>query len=95
MKVVSRVIASPSETDALLHRLLEIAAATLQEPGCVSYEVFEDVQDPTDFTVIAEYADAAAYEEHFSHPYMQAFLADLPSMTTGALESRALKEVMA
>ena len=93
MKVVSRVTAAPHETGTLLELLTKVAAATRQESGCVSYELLEDVQDPTDFTIIAEFEDQVAYEEHISQPYLQDMLVELPSLTTGEIESRALKAI--
>ncbi len=93
MKVVSHVTAAPHEVGPLLELLLKVGGATCQEPGCVSYEVFENVQDPTDITVISEFTDQRAYEEHFGQPYMIDMLGELPSLTTGEIESRVLKAV--
>lgn len=93
MKVVSHVTAAPHEIGSLLELLLQVGGATRQEAGCVSYEVFENVQDPTDITVISEFTDQRAYEEHFGQPYMIDMLGELPSLTTGEIESRVLKAV--
>ncbi len=93
MKVVSHVTAAPHEIGPLLELLYKVAVATRQEPGCVSYEVFENVQDPTDITVISDFTDQDAYEEHFGQTYMLDMLADLPSLTSGEIENRVLKEI--
>jgi quinol monooxygenase YgiN len=93
MKVVSHVTAVPHEIGPLLELLDKVAVATRQEPGCVSYEVFENVQDPTDITVISDFDDQGAYEEHFGQTYMLDMLAELPSLTSGEIENRVLKEI--
>lgn len=93
MKVVSHVTAAPYEVGPLLELLDKVAGATRQEPGCISYEVFENVQDPTDITVISEFTDLSAYEEHFGQPYMLDLLSELPSLTTGEIENRLLKTI--
>ena len=93
MRVVSNVTAAPHETGGLIDLLTRVAGATRQEPGCVAYDLFEDVDDPTNFTMIAEFADRAAYEEHIGQPYMQDLLVELPSLTTGEIESRMLKAI--
>jgi quinol monooxygenase YgiN len=93
MKVISHVTAAPHEIGPLLELLDKVAGATRQEPGCISYEVFENVQDPTDITVISDFTDQPAYEEHFGQPYMLDMLAELPSLTTGEIENRVLKAV--
>ncbi len=93
MKVVSHVTAAPHEIGPLLELLDRVAGATRQEAGCVSYEVFENVQDPTDITVISEFTDQSAYEQHFGQPYMLDMLGELPSLTTGEIENRVLKVV--
>jgi quinol monooxygenase YgiN len=93
MKVVSHVTAAPHEIGPLVELLLKVGGATRQEPGCVSYEVFENVQDPTDITVISEFTDQRAYEEHFGQPYMLDLLGELPSLTAGEIENRVLKAV--
>ncbi len=93
MKVVSHVTAAPREIGPLLELLHKVAGATRQEPGCISYEVFENVQDPTDITVISDFTDQPAYEEHFGQPYMMDMLGELPSLTTGEIENRVLKAV--
>lgn len=93
MKVVSHVTAAPHEVGPLLELLLKVGGAARQEPGCISYEVLENVQDPTDVTVISEFTDQNAYEEHFGQPYMVDMLSELPSLTTGEIESRVLTVV--
>ena len=93
MKVVSHVTAAPHEVGPLLELLDKVAGATRQEPGCISYEVFENVQDPTDITVISEFTDQSAYEEHLGQPYILDLLSELPSLTTGEIENRLLKTI--
>ncbi len=52
---------------------LEVAAKTRTEPGCVAYEVLQDVSDARKFHFIEEYVDQSAFDAHRKMPYMAPF----------------------
>jgi quinol monooxygenase YgiN len=51
----------------------ELASQSKNEPGCISYQVFQDQTNQTLFYVIAEWEDKAAFLQHRnSEAYHQA-----------------------
>lgn len=47
-------------------------APTLQEDGCLRYDLFVDITDPGKFTFIEEWASLAALEKHGQSPHIAA-----------------------
>jgi quinol monooxygenase YgiN len=57
-----------SEVLALLPAVRE---KTLAEPGCLGYEVFQSVNEPTRLLLVEHYRDAAAVEAHRATSHYQ------------------------
>ena len=53
---------------------------TRREPGCLSYQLLQNRADPTDFTIIEEWARAAAEQSHFAIPHISNALRQLPGL---------------
>jgi quinol monooxygenase YgiN len=70
--------AHPEHVAAYKARLLRHARISLdEEPGrCLRFDVHQDVQDPTLFLLIEEYADEAALEAHRTSPHFLQYKAD-------------------
>jgi quinol monooxygenase YgiN len=69
VRVLAKVISLPNtleETKALLISLIE---PTRQENGCLSYELWQNQEDPNEFSFVEEWADQAALEAHFQTPH--------------------------
>ncbi|MDU4962523.1 MAG: putative quinol monooxygenase [Sporomusaceae bacterium] len=69
IKVIARsVIQEKHLADALeLYRLL--AEATRQEPGCISYELFQELDTPSHLALIEEWEDSEALRRHTQTPH--------------------------
>jgi len=68
--VVARHFARPetvSEVRDLLSGLVPLSRA---EPGCLKYELFQQLSDPTDFTFMETFASEAALAAHAAAPYI-------------------------
>lgn len=50
-----------------------MARATREEPGCITYGFFEDIETPGLFRIYEEWKDEAALASHFEQPHMAAF----------------------
>ena len=66
MKVILRLSAKPDKVDELKRILTGLAAPTRKEPGCLSYEIFQNLADPCDFTFVEEWASDAALDAHWA-----------------------------
>jgi len=71
MKVILRLSAKPDKVDELKRVLIGLAAPTRKEPGCLSYEIFQNLADPSDFTFVEEWASDAALDAHWQAPHTQ------------------------
>lgn len=54
----------PEHIDDYIVNMRVCAEATNKEPGCVRYEVMQDVEDPTLMLLFQVFADEAAYQAH-------------------------------
>ena len=86
--VIARITArtdTVADVRALLRDLLE---PTRQEPGCRRYTLLHNPRDPTDFTLVEEWADAAALDAHFTTPHLQTALALASSLLAATPDIR-------
>ena len=57
-----------------------------REPGCVSFEVSVDKDDPRRFMFYEVYVDEAAFEAHNDAPHMKRHMAAVGHMVDGKVE---------
>jgi len=74
MIVVSGVIrVAAASREAAREAALEVATATRQEAGCISYAFYADLEQDGAFRVFEEWESDAALAAHFKTPHMAAF----------------------
>lgn len=89
LHVVARITARP-DTVAEVHTLLRgLLEPTRREPGCLRYTLLHNSADPTDFTFVEEWADAAALDAHLTAPHVQTALALAPPLLAAAPDIRS------
>lgn len=54
----------PQHVEDYITNMRVCAEATNKEPGCIRYEVMQDVDDPTLMLLFQAFADEAAYQAH-------------------------------
>ena len=59
---------------AVAEALLEVAAPSREEPGCLSLQDFQSLRDPQLFFVHSRWKDEAAFENHGRLPHTLRFL---------------------
>ena len=57
-----------------------------REPGCVSFEVCNDRDDPCRFVLYEVYVSEADFETHKAMPYMQKHMRETASMMDGEVK---------
>ena len=76
MVIIIARISAKSETVAELRQILkDLVAPSRAEAGCVSYELFQDNDDPRDFITVENWGDSAAADAHMSTPHVAAAIA--------------------
>jgi len=61
---------------------------TREEPGCISYTLYEDATIPGSFIFFEEWKSRADLAEHIGRPHMAPFLEALPGLLAGELDIR-------
>ncbi len=76
---------------ALARRLL--VQPTRTEPGCITYELCQDIADPTRFTMVEAWDSDAALERHLAQPALARALEELRPHVASAPVVRRLRPV--
>ena len=71
------------QAKAVLKRLTE---ATRTEAGCLAYEYFQDVEDPTQFLSVERWQSVEAEAAHWETEHLKSALADLDGLMDGAAQ---------
>ena len=72
--IFARFHARPGQEAAVAEALLEVAAPSREEPGCLSLQDFQSIRDPQLFFVHSRWKDEAAFENHARLPHTVRFL---------------------
>jgi quinol monooxygenase YgiN len=81
MLIVSGIIEmDPSGHDRAVELFGPLVAATLEEPGCITYGFWADPSRPGRFRVYEEWESEDAITEHFGTPHMAAFMAGMAEL---------------
>ena len=89
LRVVARIKAKPEKVGEVRDLLYGLVEPTRREFGCVSYELLQNREDPSDFTFVEEWESDAAFESHAASdrikaigPKLQPVVADAPDIRT-------------
>ena len=88
LKVVARIKARPDKVGEVRKLLCGLVEPTRKEFGCISYELFQNIKDPTDFTFVEEWESDAAFESHAASDHIRAMGPKLRPTVTKAPDVR-------
>ena len=74
--------------DDALELMRQMADASKEEEGCVSYEFYVGLTDPNTLLLFREWESVDALQGHFETEHMEEFLKLLPSFLDGEVASR-------
>jgi quinol monooxygenase YgiN len=74
---VARAIAKSEKVEPVKAIIRSLMAYSRQEPGCLQYDVFQNQDDPADFTTLEEWIDGECLEAHFQTPHFKTAIAQL------------------
>ena len=74
--------------DDALELMLQMANASKEEEGCISYEFYVGLTDPNTLLLFQEWESVDALQGHFETNHMEEFLKLLPSVLDGEVASR-------
>jgi quinol monooxygenase YgiN len=81
---IGRVTSDADKRDDMVRIGQAVAAASRQEPGCISYRVYEDTEVENDFVFVEEWESEEALQRHFAEPHVAEFMRAIPAATVGA-----------
>jgi quinol monooxygenase YgiN len=76
--MVAHFTAKPGKQRDLQDFLLTLVAPTRSEPGCVRFEVNQNLDDPSTFTFVETFADKAGFDVDCATPYVKNLFEALP-----------------
>ena len=91
--IVARFHARPGMENAVAEALLEVAAASREEPGCISLHDFQSIRDPRLFFVYSHWKDEAAFELHAQLPHTVRFLEKIERLIDHPLDVNRTKRI--
>ncbi len=76
MRVVARIKALPDTVADVRSILTGLIEPTRNEAGCITYELWQNREDATDFTFVEEWASATALDAHAASQHLKDATAD-------------------
>lgn len=70
IRVVARVVALPDKVEEVKSVLIGLIEPTRKEDGCIVYELFQNHEDPTDFTFVEEWENPALLDAHLASTHI-------------------------
>ncbi|NWG02657.1 MAG: antibiotic biosynthesis monooxygenase [Syntrophaceae bacterium] len=86
LRVIARIKARPNKVNELLSILKSLVEPTRKESGCIQYDLLQNNEDPTDFTLIEEWQNDTALQSHFATEHFKGALFKLPNLVASEPE---------
>lgn len=80
IKVVARVTALPEKVEKVKLILLSLIEPTTQETGCITYELFQNQVDLTDFTFVEEWESLDLLNTHLASVHISQATAQIEGL---------------
>lgn len=71
IKVIAKMTIKEEMAEAFVSGASELVAETRREPGCISYQLFRDVNMKKEFTFIEEWATPESLQSHMKSKHFQ------------------------
>ena len=88
--ILARVFVKPENIEEFITASRVIVENTQKEPGCLTYQLYQDPVKKTDFIFVESYKDQAAIDAHFAAPYFKEFGAKIGGMTNGPADIKII-----
>lgn len=69
--VIAHFTAKPGKEEELSMFLQGLVEPTRREPGCIRYELSQDLDEPATFSFVETFADRAGFDAHCRMPYIE------------------------
>ncbi|RII36416.1 antibiotic biosynthesis monooxygenase [Clostridium chromiireducens] len=93
IKIVAKSVIKTEEKDNYLQLAKDLIDKSRQESGCISYSLFQDINDESVITFIEEWQDQKAIELHNSSEHFKRIVPLLGEYRIGNGEVNLYKEI--
>ncbi|GAA1087651.1 hypothetical protein GCM10009665_80670 [Kitasatospora nipponensis] len=91
LTVVAQLRAKPGKEQALRQALTALVAPTTREPGCVTYDLHVDVNDPASSCFYEIWRTPAEHAANLQSAHLQAFAVRIDDLLLGELRVSLLR----
>lgn len=91
---IAKFIAVPGEVNDLIKNLHALIPVTLQEGGCIRYELNQCIDDENRITFIEKWFDQKTFDAHCAKPYIVAFFNEGKPLHVKEFEVTLHKEIL-
>ncbi len=88
LRVIVRIKARPDKVNELLSVLSSLVEPTRKELGCLSYELLQHNEVPTDLTLVEEWQNENALELHIATKHFKDAMTNLPNLVAAEPDIR-------
>ena len=78
--IVLKIQIRPDRRDVWLERVAKYTAAVRDEPGNMSFDVYESVESPNEFSIVEGFASKEAGDAHVQTDHFKDFLVWFPTV---------------
>jgi quinol monooxygenase YgiN len=93
IKVIAHIQAKPERINETRELLTSLILPTRIEEGCITYQLFQNESDPTDFTFIEEWTSDEDLDAHLKSDHLQRVAAEEANLFTGPPDIRRYRLV--
>ncbi len=90
MVIIAKVSVKPEKTKDFIAAAKEIIAKSNKEPGCTSYQLYQDPYDTSKFVFVEEYINQAAVDAHFATEHFKAFGPKIGDMVSAPADIKVI-----
>ncbi|MGZ2370632.1 putative quinol monooxygenase [Ancylomarina sp. YFZ004] len=91
---IAKFIAVPGKVNELIKNLHALIPATLQEGGCIRYELNQCIEDENSITFIEKWFDEKTFNAHCATPYITKFFNEGKPLHVKEFEVTMHKEIL-
>ncbi len=92
--IIAQLRAKPGQETALHDALVEVATASRQEAGCITFDMHVSRDDPALFLAFERWADDAAIQAHFETPHFKAIAARSEELLAEPMEAHFARQIV-
>jgi quinol monooxygenase YgiN len=82
VNVVATIVAKKGKEKEVEAQLCGLLAPSRKDPGCLSYDLHQSIDDPAVFVFYETWKSQSLLEDHLKTPHLLAWLDKAPKLTT-------------